>query len=336
VIGRRTLLGAGLWLLGGAASAVGLGAVAGCRPATRPSGDAVSQSVSLQLAWIKNVEFAGSYLADARGYHRDEGLRVRLLAGGPSVVTPPVVASGRAQVGIASLDAVAQARGQGAPLKVIGALYRRSPLGIVSLARRPLRSPADLQGARIGIQPSNEVSWNAFLDLNGLEASSIRTVPVEFDPSPLVAGEVEGFMAFATVQPVSLKLQGIETVMLLFEDFGYHLFANVYIATDQDVARRQEMLRGLLRAEARGWRDNLQDPEAGARLTVERYGSELGLKLPEQVAENRAQIPFVSHEDGGGLLAMPETGMDQSIATLARLGLSVSAAELFAPDLVGS
>src|SRR5262249_14601051 len=110
-----------------------------------------------QLSWIKNVEFAGMYIADTNGYYKDAGFSaVELLAGGPNVSQDSVVAAGKALVGISSPDITGAAILKGAPIVAIGAQYQKNPFAIMSLATNPINTPQDLIGRKIGVQATNE------------------------------------------------------------------------------------------------------------------------------------------------------------------------------------
>ena len=88
---RRTFLrGAGLGLLGAGApsppAARRTPAPAPARPAVPP---ARFGEIAVQLSWIKNIEFAGEFMADSKGYYTDAGFsKVDLLAGGAAGPRP--------------------------------------------------------------------------------------------------------------------------------------------------------------------------------------------------------------------------------------------------------
>ena len=69
---RRTFIGTGTTALGAAA----LGSFAFRARA--------QSAVSLQLSWLHSSQFAGSYIAQNRGFWSDAGLDVSLLPGGPN------------------------------------------------------------------------------------------------------------------------------------------------------------------------------------------------------------------------------------------------------------
>src|SRR5690348_16000596 len=78
-------------------------------------------ALSYRLSWIKNVEYAGSYIADSKGYYKDHGFSsVSLISGGPSATPMEAdVATGKALVSVSSPDITGAAILKGAPLKII-------------------------------------------------------------------------------------------------------------------------------------------------------------------------------------------------------------------------
>ena len=185
---RSARAAAGLAVLGSAATALAACGDDDEAPSTPASGGKNFGVLNYQLSWIKNVEFAGAYIADANGYYKDAGFSsVNLMAGGPNVSQDSVVTAGKALVGISSPDITSAAILKGAPLVAIGAQYQKNPFCIMSLASKPINSPQDLVGKKIGVQATNEPVWNAFLKANNLDPGKITKVPAQFDPQPLVA-----------------------------------------------------------------------------------------------------------------------------------------------------
>lgn len=46
------------------------------------------ESVTLQLRWLHQFQFAGYYMAQEKGFYSDAGLEVSLLEGGPQAQRP--------------------------------------------------------------------------------------------------------------------------------------------------------------------------------------------------------------------------------------------------------
>lgn len=315
----------------GAAAAAGLSA-AGTLPAlARASRLAAPSSMratnlgtlNLQLNWIKNFEFAGSYIADHEGLYKHEGFsKINLLSGGPSVSVEPLVVSGKATMAYGVTETTAAAINKGAPLKIIGAGFQKNPLGIMSLAKKPIHRPHDLIGKKIGVQSFEQPIWESFLKVNKIAPSSLKTVPVQFDPAPLVSGQVDGFLSFITNEPVALRHQGIKVAFLLFADYGFDLFEQIYMVDETTLTNHRDVVTAALRAEVRGWRRNIAHPAIGAKLGVNIYGKGLKLKYPTELGGNRAQIKLMVSPTTKkhGLFWMAPNEIEKVRKTLTSLG----------------
>ncbi len=319
---RRRLLA----LLAGSTAATAVGAtLAACSgdSDTAPSAEDL-QAIKVQLSWLKTVSFAGTYLADQRGYFAEEGLSVSLRPGGPSVLVPAIVAEGDALVGMASTDVTAAAAAQGADLRIIGARFQKNPFTIVSLEDRPVRTPDDLRGLVVGVSPTNDLAFTSFLVINGLTEADLTKVPIQFDVEPLTTGDVDALLGYFTAQPNILRSQGASPVTMLLADFGFDLFENVYIAREQDLDTRRGAIRGFMRAERRGWIDAIGDPDAAVAATIDIYAANEGLDPETQKLEahDQAELIVSPVTDEFGLFSMSEDAIVSNLQTLDVLGIA--------------
>ena len=333
-IDRRSLLrgGAGLAVFG-AASALLAACGDDTTPAASSSGAAKSfGALNYQLSWVKNVEFAGAYIADTKGYYTAAGFSsVNLMAGGPNVSQDAVVASGKALVGISSPDITAAAILKGADLVILGAQYQKNPFCIMSLAGSPINTPQEMIGKKIGVQATNEPVWNAFLKANGIDPSKITKVPAQFDPSPLVSKEVDGWFSFFTNEPNLLKTKGVDTAVMLLNDHGYPMVSEVYVVKKSSLTSDRDKVKALLIGDIKGWTDSVADPKLGANLAATKYGKDLGLDEAEQVLESTAQNTVVQTDDtkANGLFTITDVLVDETIKTLALGGVTITKDKLF-------
>ncbi|MFN4157796.1 MAG: ABC transporter substrate-binding protein [Gemmobacter sp.] len=293
------------------------------------SGRASANSrAALQLSWLHSVQFAGSYIAQARGYWSEQGLEVALHPGGPNAPVEPPVVSGQALVGISAADYTAAAVAEGAPFRILGVAMQKNPFAIASLPADPVATPADLPGKRIGMAQANTPVLQALCTLNSIDIASIDIVPTLYDAAPLVSGQVDCLLCWATDLPIAMARQGIPSRTMLMADHGYALHSQTYIATTDAIATRRADLVALLRGEALGWMDYLADPAAAAALTVAAYPDQ-GLDLSTQALQAEAQVPLMFSDLTArhGFGWFTEETVAANIETLALLGRSVT------PDL---
>jgi ABC-type nitrate/sulfonate/bicarbonate transport system substrate-binding protein len=293
-------------------------------------------TLEVQLSWLKNAEFAGEYFADSKGYYRDAGFSaVNLIAGGPGGASAEtMVLSGKALVGTSSPVGVAPVvLNEGAPLKIIGSTYQKNPFTIVSLAANSITAPADLVGKKIGVQAGvNETLFDALLEVNKIDASKVTKVPVQYDPQPLINGDVEGFFAYLTNEVLTLELGGHKTAVLPFADNGLPFIAESFVVTDDSIKNKRAELKAFLMATIKGWKDAVADSAESARLAVEVYGKELGLTLAKEKGQAEAQntkLIATPETDSNGLFTVSKELMDKNIEILKLAGYDTTADAIF-------
>lgn len=316
---RRALLGGGLKIAGGVALAGSLGSLAEIASGGRAAGAATRHPFSFQLGWLTNTEFAGSYLAQQDGYYDKQGLDVTILPG-EGVDVEGIVGAGKALVGDSNADTCSAAVAQGADLKIIGAKYQKNPFCIISSAKKPIKTPQELVGKRVGVNAYNFTGWSTFLAVNGIDKSKVETVNEGYTAGPeaLAEGRVDAWMGFVTNEPTVLELSGFPVFTFLLADYGYEVYADIYETTSTAIAEHKEELVAFMRAEREGWLADLEDPAAGLAVTMARYGKKLGLSSKQQKLENSAQLALVrtAYTAKAGLFAMDPEDIAKNIQTL--------------------
>lgn len=294
-----------------------------------------------QLNWIKNIEFGGEYFADSKGFYRAAGFsKVDLLAGGSASNSPvAAVLANKALVAYSSpITTGAAIAQQKVPLKMIATVFQKAPFCITSLKEKtPITSLADLKGKKIGVQTgSNEVVWDGFLKANNIDPSELTKVPVQYDPTVLITGTVDGFMSFVDNEPILLKSKGYTPEVLLLADHGLELFTNSFLVTQQTLDTKRDLLKAFLVAEIRGWAEVVKDPAGSAKLAVQVYGKDQKLELGEQTQEATIQNTLISTDETkkNGLLTISDDLAAQTIKSLAAMGTTVTAEQLIDASLI--
>lgn len=325
-------------VLAAAAAASSLLLVTACAGSGAEAGtDAADYGpLDVNLSWIKNAEFAGEYFADANGYYAEEGFsELNLIAGGPGgTSTETMLLSGGALVGTSSPMGVAPVIvEEDAPLKIIGTTYQKNPFVIISLDGNPITAPEDLLGQRIGVQAGvNETLFDALLEVNGIDAGAVEKVPVQYDPQPLVNGDVDGFFGYLTNEVLTLELAGHTTAVLPFADNGLPFVAESFVTTDESIEDRRGELKDFLRATLRGWKDAVADADESARLAVEVYGADLNLdpaKEKMQAEEQNTKLVVTEETEANGLFTISDSLIEENLSILKLAGYDLAAEEIF-------
>jgi len=290
--------------------------------------------LTVQLSWIKNAEFAGEFMADSKGYYEDAGFGDVTFNAGPGA-TENLVASGEADFGLTNAVTVGQVvANEDAPIKIVGTTFQKNPFTILSLKDGGnIETIEDLKGKKIGVQDGgNGLLFDALLAANGLTEDDVEIVPVQYDPQPLVNGEVDGFLAYVTNESIIVEAQGEEVTNLLFADNGLPFVAESVIATEETIAERPEVVKAFLEAEIKGWTDACADLEGAAKLAVEEYGADLDLELDKEVEQNTIQCEELvnsAETAENGLFTISDELLAQNMETFETAGIDATQEDVF-------
>jgi ABC-type nitrate/sulfonate/bicarbonate transport system substrate-binding protein len=269
-------------------------ALAGTIGMSHGKAQAEAKAVRVALGWINNVEYAGVWMALENGFFKEEGLEVKTLPGGPNAPPPPVtVASGGAEFGYGVWLPYLDAIGRGNDFVLVGGTFPVSPLGILSLAAKPILKAADIVGKRILVQGPNErTAIDATLALNNL--------PKTWEPVPLLAKAGDGYTAYGTNQAVTLEVKmsmvrGKDFFFTSFDSMGFKFYTNLVFVQRAYLQSDRPTVLKFMRALTRGWIENGKDPAVAAKLCVTKYGADLGLDLKQQTRQNELQYAMLKN-----------------------------------------
>lgn len=327
-LNRRTLLQWGGLALAEAASGL----------STAAWGQGSLRKLNVQIDYLETIDYSGFFAAQQQGYANQLGVDLVVVPGGPQIDAIQSVAGGSAPVGTTpTLGRVALARAAGVPVKAIATICQKNPAGLISLAKAPIRQPKDAIGKRIGLQAAARAAWAQVAAVNGIKEDQVTTVPVSFDPTPLLSGQVDGFWGTQVNQQLALKLRGIETTMMLRADIGCPEFFLVLFAMEDFIAKERDLIVRWLKASIRGtqyWRAN---PDKMAEFVVSRAPA-LKMNLAHVKAQAVAELDFVAPPGSSmRLMEIDPAQATKAISQLADIGQltkPMKLSDVFDPSLL--
>lgn len=279
--------------------------------------------VNFQASWINDSEFAGYFTALDNGYYKDEGLDINYISGAPDIVPESTLIAGKADITLTTPDTTIQAIAtQGAPFKIIGAQFQKNPLGVLSLSKTPVKSPADLVGKTLACPPVNLVSVDAMLKLAGIDKNQVKIVPYNYDPTPLIKGEIDATVDFVTDTPFTIKQAGLEATSFLLYDYGFTIYNDTVVVTEDTLKNKRDMLVKWLRASRKGWVENFKDPSVYPPKFAQTWMKGTGRSTDADIFLNTADKPLM--ETPAGIFAMTEEGIAANIKALGLVGITAT------------
>jgi ABC-type nitrate/sulfonate/bicarbonate transport system substrate-binding protein len=242
-----------------------------------------ADKIRVQLSWLHTIEFAGFYMAQDKGYYKDQNLDVELRSGGyddqGNYIDPlEQVVSGKADFSILDGTTLLSARADGKPVVAIAAIYLRHPLALISLADKNITKPADLVGPKLQISGVSTVIFQALLRSENLDASKINVVErTDFTSAPLLDGSADVIDGWVTNEAVDLTESGQKINMILVSDYGIDVYPDVIVTTEDRIKNDPDLVQRFVSATLHGTESAIDDPESSAKLSVS-YDSSLDLK----------------------------------------------------------
>jgi NitT/TauT family transport system substrate-binding protein len=107
--------------------------------------------VSFLPHWLPQAQFAGYYVADARGYYRQRGLDLTIGIGGPDNPASSALRDGKVDFALLWLSSAIRLRAQGVPLVNVAQIVQHSSLMLVAKKARGIEKLADLNGRKVAV-----------------------------------------------------------------------------------------------------------------------------------------------------------------------------------------
>lgn len=224
-------------------------------------------SIRFLLDWKAQMEHAGFFVAQARGFYIEEGLNVEILAGTGAPTTARLVGNGTYRLGVSSGSATVIARERGIPVVSLAVINQHSPVVVYSLAETGLKTPQDLVGKRVGVNVggTKHREFQALLKKLGIPETDIQLIGMtEASPAPLLSGQVDAMLGYTEDQPVTVELRGQQVNRIALADYGIDLYSTNVIGNEEFVSQSPDIVGKFLRASIRGWAEALKDPGAAA------------------------------------------------------------------------
>jgi ABC-type nitrate/sulfonate/bicarbonate transport system substrate-binding protein len=148
----------------------------------RSANKAPETTITFLLDWKGGAYHAGFFVADAKGFYKNENLEVRFEEASGAAQAATIIGEGKYPLGLSTGDATLMAAEKGAQVVSIAAIYQRNPVVVFSLKSNPIRRPEDLLDKKVGI-PLESIAYKEFLVFlrkTGLDQSRIQIVGVGF------------------------------------------------------------------------------------------------------------------------------------------------------------
>jgi NitT/TauT family transport system substrate-binding protein len=224
------------------------------------------RDVAFRLDWIYQGPNAGFMVAMDKGFYAQAGLNVDMGQGKGSGSTAQLVASKAAQIGFADGFVVGNGVSKGMNIRMVAAIYRRNPTGVIVREDSDIKTPKDLEGKSIAITAGSAqfLQFPAFEKGCGLDPGKIRVINIDpaGTPPALITGQVPAIAGFVQGQAPSVEIRGnVKTRVFWFADCGVNAISNGIIVHNDLIKENPELIRDFVAASLKGFIYTRQHPD---------------------------------------------------------------------------
>lgn len=293
-----------------------------------------STGAPVPLRFILNTFYSGPqawfFLADDRGYFREEGLDIAFTEGDTLANAVPKLMTGAYDAGYGDMNALvewASAHPEEAPVGVF-AMHNRSPYTIAVPAAGQTLQPTDLAGLSLVTHP-NDAAWRMFPEFCaacGIDASRVK---IEVSDLPhreivprMLEGRWDGLFGFVNTIRAQTIEAGLDPDTALRHFEWQHWVPSLYgaavMVTPALLRDHPSTVSGLVRAVNRGVVDAVADIDAAIDAVVRRNPAIDRAANRERLAGTLALE--MAHPEGAtlGIGAVDLARIAQTIALMAR------------------
>jgi NitT/TauT family transport system substrate-binding protein len=259
------------WLVAIICAAVALGAAFTASADTKAK---KLDKVTLQLKWLPQSQFMGYYVANAKGYYKDEGIDIKILPGGSDIIPEQQVFNGVADIGVTWVSSLLKYQEKGWGFLEVAQVFQKSGMLLVSKAETGIKGPKDLAGKKVGSWfGGNEYELYACIESAGLNRDKdLKMVQQDYTMDQVKKGDIDAASAM-TYNEYGLLLESGYTKDKLnvidMNDAGVAMMEDCLFVNGKWAKKNGDLLVRFLRASIKGWQDACKDPEAAGKLVYD-------------------------------------------------------------------
>ena len=244
--------------------------LAACGSSSTAPGAATT--ATLALDWTPNTNHTGIYVAQQKGWYRDEGIELSLTPYSSSISPEQLVATGQADFGISFTEGVTSARAAG----LADRLHRRRHPEQHRRARDAQKLRAGycrqaggqaLRGLRRALRAAPDLAGHRLRRRAGHVIQNVTT-----DQDPIVAlksGQFDFAWIYMGWEGIEAQRQGVDLNTFMVKDNCVpDYYSPVIITSEKTIKEKPDLVRNFLAATAKGYTYAASNPADAANLLI--------------------------------------------------------------------
>lgn len=237
-------------------------------------------NVSVVLDWYPNAVHGFMYVAEEKGFYKEEGINLDIKFPSNPNDAIALTAAGKADLGVYYLQDIIMAKvNENIPVKAVGTIVQ-SPLSIVlSLKEKNILSPNDFKGKTLGYGGTvlSEAIIRTMIKNTGGNENDVNVLDVGFDlMSSMTTGNVDATIGCLINHEVpAMEEEGFELNYFFPSEYGVpDYYELVFVTGDEELKNDSDKIKRFLRASKKGFDYMKQHPDEALEILLKNQNEE--------------------------------------------------------------
>lgn len=239
---------------------------------------AAADKVTVQLKWLPQAQFAGYYVAAAKGFYKDADLDVTIKPGGPDISPAQVLAAKGADVAVDWMPSALAAREAGVPMVNVAQIFNRSGMMLTCKKSSGVSGSKDFKGKTLGVWfGGNEYPFLSWMGSLGLKTSGatpdVKVLKQGFNVDPLLQNQaacISTMIYNEYWQVIDAGVKPSDLVTFPYEDQGVATLEDGLYAREPDLkdAAYVAKLAKFVKASIQGWEYAIKHQDEAVKIIL--------------------------------------------------------------------
>jgi NitT/TauT family transport system substrate-binding protein len=217
-----------------------------------PSAAAGEEPFKVRFTWKIKGQYAGLFMAQAKGLFAQQGLKVAMKQGAGGQAAMAGLLQGQEDVVVAPGAYVLSSVSRGMSVKIIALYHPATPLALFSYADKPVHVPKDLEGKKIATSFDTFTNYiDVFCKKTAIDCDAVKKIRVNNNMQQpfFMDRQVDAFGGYLDVDwPLLQASTPSPLVYIDLTRYGMIIPGLSIIASDAVIAARPQALRRFLAA----------------------------------------------------------------------------------------
>ncbi|MGA1933695.1 transporter substrate-binding domain-containing diguanylate cyclase [Arcobacter sp. YIC-464] len=255
-------------------------------------------SVTLQLDWLHQFQFAGYYIAKEKGFYEQNGLDVNIkeFTSNTKLIDDTLINQSHYAIGKSSLIIE---RLNEKEITLLAAIYQNSPMVLLTRKDSGIDTIEKLINKKVMLTSDAKETANiiSMIKSQGVKSNKINFIPHSFKLDDLIDRKTDAMACYLSNEPYILTEKNISYNIFNPADYGFDFYGGILFTSNKEVKNYPLRVKNFYDATMKGWSYAFDNIEETANIIYEKYNTQ-NKTLNSLIYEGRVLKKLAKYDEG--------------------------------------